>query len=650
MLKKITIKTKIYSLTFFIISLMIGFYAIFQYKNDTMQKIDEQAALAIHINNSLYKNMDKLNMLLWQEEPLKTDSVIANIKAIKKTSLKLQKSLGNSFMGKEAKKIGSMSQKIADELKRFKKTLEATKKAKTSLESISTEVSEKIQKLGRKIDTATVKLVQNNAPIKEIRESVVMASAANTLIDMLKNLRIKELNYSYLLTEKGEKNIFYSLEELLNYTAYLKEKIRSEPENKKLVSQILSRLTKYDEGFKNHIAHIRELYAERSNIFRLLRDITLLAQNLSTKLNTDAYKVKEAIKIRVITLLIVIIGLVLIVMPILAKSILKPIGQLAATAKELSSGNGDLTRELKIHSDDEIGIASRYINRFLQVVHEVISEAKESGKENMAISEHLNEVRRRFEKIMDHETKKLKEITATSSGVKRSLESNTEDANSTIKDVHKINDTLQNVHKEIRGMVDEIQQNASRESELAGELNHLLESVNDVKNVLQVIEDIAEQTNLLALNAAIEAARAGEHGRGFTVVADEVRKLAERTQKSILEINATVGTIIQAVADVSKEIDSNVEKTQRLADISCDVQTSMESMAAVMNETTQFIGKSVEESIKVSKQTGSIIEQIEDLSKESLKSQELLHEIGKLSDEMIHVVNELNNKLNKFKT
>ncbi len=650
MFKNTIIKVKIYGLAVFITLLMLSFYGLFQYNNSVMEEIDDEAALAMHINTIFFEDMENRDSLLWREDATKTASTVASVASAEKISEELQQSLQGRLLSESAADIKKITQQMQDSFVSFKRNVEITRSTEKSLSEQSQQVTDTIQSLNQRIDTATVELVQNSAEIKQIRNSVVAASAANNLRDMFKDLRMKEKDTLLLLSDEGNVTVEAEFEELMNYTAYLKRKVRKQPENKALVAKIQTILTQYHDGFSLYIDKLRELHRQREAIFAQLSTVTGIAQKVSKSLSEEAASVRNSMKVQVITLLFLIIGLVVVSMPILARSILQPIGQLTTTTRELSTGDGDLTKRLDVTSQDEVGIVSQYINRFLQIVQEVVAEAKESGSENMNISKRLNEVRRQFESIMSREAQMLASITETSMQVRTSLDKNIEDAADTRRDVQKVNSTLQEVHTDITGMVENIQKNAVNEAELAERLSMLLESAHDVKGVLQVIEDIADQTNLLALNAAIEAARAGEHGRGFAVVADEVRKLAERTQKSVSEINATVNTIVQAVADASGEINRNVEKTQELAETSNGVQESMHSMALIMDETTKFVEKTVDDSIEVSKQTGTVIEQIEVLSKESHESQKQLHEISDVSEKLLRVANELSGKLNTFKT
>ena len=151
---------------------------------------------------------------------------------------------------------------------------------------------------------------------------------------------------------------------------------------------------------------------------------------------------------------------------------------------------------------------------------------------------------------------------------------------------------------------DSIQESAAAIEEMSSSMNAISQKASDVtrqseeiKNIIVIIRDIADQTNLLALNAAIEAARAGEHGRGFAVVADEVRKLAERTQKSLSEIEANANVLAQSINEMSESIKEQSDGIN------------------MINQSVTQIDEITHQNISIVNTTNDITTQIDDMAK-----------------------------------
>ncbi len=307
----------------------------------------------------------------------------------------------------------------------------------------------------------------------------------------------------------------------------------------------------------------------------------------------------------------------------------------------------DLTTEIRIYEHDEFGSIREALREFLKSLHEFASHAQNSANENKRTVTILED---NFERITSNITEEAAIIDAgagEASELKEKLVASTREVGATKENMMEANGSLEDAVKLIERTIRQIESNAVVENELAQRLQQLSHDAEQVKEVLTVISDIADQTNLLALNAAIEAARAGEHGRGFAVVADEVRKLAERTQKSLADINATINIIVQAIMDSSGEMNRNIENVNRLTEDASQVQHEIGSVSSKMTEAVGSVEKTasaVDEAAAIMEEfieKMSEIKRLSETNRESVvKSDESVRRIGKLADEVLQQISQ----------
>ncbi|WP_163499277.1 methyl-accepting chemotaxis protein [Helicobacter suis] len=347
----------------------------------------------------------------------------------------------------------------------------------------------------------------------------------------------------------------------------------------------------------------------------------------------------------------IVIALIILAFILTHFAAIKRLETLVARVHDFSSGDRDLTRRIRItRNNDEISKIGEGVNHFVQNIQEFFNAIKSNIRDNTGVAENLNASISSALAGMGKRTQMITQIKDKSVEISTVMSKTVGEAQESQKSLAEVQDSIKTSNTAITDLFEQVTEASHTEEELASKVEQLSKNADSVKSILHIINDIADQTNLLALNAAIEAARAGEHGRGFAVVADEVRNLAARTQKSLAEINSTIGVIVQEINDVSNQMNLNSKKIEELSGVSLGVQKQFTSMSENLASTIKRVNASIDGVAGTKKDVDGILHDfalVEEINAKSAKEATQIIEITKfLSD----ATADLNSKIIQFKS
>ena len=372
-----------------------------------------------------------------------------------------------------------------------------------------------------------------------------------------------------------------------------------------------------------------------------------IAHFVSASENTESYQAQTAIQVSSqIGIGLAIIG-VLAFLSWYIRHALKPLDEVQHVLRSVA--DGDLTAEITVRSQDEVGQMLSSVSDMVQRLRNMITEVTrstttmaESSNQMMSITERTREGVNQQQSQIEQVATAMNEMTATVQEVARhaqdAAQSATEADQEASEGSNVVNETIQSIN------------NLTTEVENAADVIKKVESDSvQIGSVLDVIKSVAEQTNLLALNAAIEAARAGEQGRGFAVVADEVRTLASRTQESTQEIQDMIEKLQTGAHQAVEVMAHSQEKAHATVDKATAAGSSLRNITdkvATISQMNVQIATAAEEQSSVSEEINRNVVEINTVAEQSAEGAQ---KTASASGELSNLAQQLQGLISQFK-
>jgi methyl-accepting chemotaxis protein len=357
--------------------------------------------------------------------------------------------------------------------------------------------------------------------------------------------------------------------------------------------------------------------------------------------STEEYIMKEVNSMTrfVITLASVAIVAAIVIIYLVLHKTTKPIVAVSNTLKDISEGEGDLTKRIDNYSKDEVGDLSRYFNLTIEKIKNLVLIIKKQAGVLADIGHNLssnmtetaaaiNQITANIQNIKERVINQSASVTETNATMEQVMgninklnghvenqSNNSSQASSAIEEmvanISSVTNTLVNNVENVKTLKDASEVGRSGLQDVATDIQEIARDSEGLLEINAVMENIASQSNLLSMNAAIEAAHAGEAGKGFAVVADEIRKLAESSS----EQSKTIGTVLKKIAESIRKITSSAEGVlTRFEAIDSGVKTVSDQEDSIRN--------AMEEQGEGSKQILSGVSNVNDLTRKVKSSSE----------------------------
>ncbi|GHG00383.1 methyl-accepting chemotaxis protein [Thalassotalea marina] len=348
----------------------------------------------------------------------------------------------------------------------------------------------------------------------------------------------------------------------------------------------------------------------------------------------------------VVVSLFIVIGLVTsIFVLVVGNSISSPAQAATALMKNISEGDGDLTRQLDARGNDEISGFSHFFNAFISKIRRSLHDVADNAQHVMQGADIVSQTSEQNNRVIQQQNDNTTQVAAAMEQMTaniREVSNNALSAEQAAKQAKINTESGKSVVTNTIKSIEHLSQEVDRVSVV---INKLAADSQNIGAVLDVIRSIADQTNLLALNAAIEAARAGEQGRGFAVVADEVRTLASRTGQSTDEIQMMIEKLQNGATEAVNAVQSSqttsvqtVENAQQ-ADAAL---SEINNLIEVISDMNSQIARATEQQSNAADEVNLRINELATMTDESAKMTEKLNtasnELKSNSDTLTSVV------------